>query len=508
MEKLYLYIYILIFFFLLTSGCKVENNKESRSPVRVPFEINVAHYKLSQYNGTEVPNRKRPAPVNFDLDKIKKRGKLIALTGGSNISYFMYKGVAMGYEYELLRLLAAHLKVRLEIVVVSDLNKAIDMLNRGQGDIIADHLTVTREQDKLVTFTQPYHYTRQVLIQRKPENWMDLSAKELDNYLLRNPVELIGKEVYVRKASTYQTRLENLSDEIGGDIHIKGVPGEIGMEELIRKVAEGVIPYTVANEDLASVYKLYYPEIDIAMPLSFTQRVAWAVRENSPQLLNEVNDWIGKIKKAPTYYTIYNKYYNNPVSIRKHMLCSRSLNCSKRISPYDKLIIKYSKEIDWDWRLLASLIYQESQFNPAAKSFAGATGLMQLMPKTAAIFGVTNPEDPIESLRAGVSYIKWLDNYWKKKVPDKKERLKFVMASYNVGMAHVEDAQRLAIKYNRNPLVWDDNVAYFILMKAQPEYSRDPVVKYGYCRGEEPFNYVKEVFERFEHYKKLVKEQV
>jgi membrane-bound lytic murein transglycosylase F len=169
------------------------------------------------------------------------------------------------------------------------------------------------------------------------------------------------------------------------------------------------------------------------------------------------------------------------------------------------MIIKHAKELGWDWRLLASLIYQESHFDPKAKSWVGASGLMQLMPATAEFFGAQDVNDPIQSLKAGTSYIKWLDNYWKAKVPDRNERIKFIMASYNVGQEHVADAQRLAIKYKRNPERWDDNVAYFILQKSKQQFCHDPVVKYGYCRGTEPFNYVNEILDRYEHYKKLIR---
>jgi membrane-bound lytic murein transglycosylase F len=188
--------------------------------------------------------------------------------------------------------------------------------------------------------------------------------------------------------------------------------------------------------------------------------------------------------------------------------CAKTEMCGRNISPYDKLIVRHAKEIGWDWRLLASLIYQESQFNPKAKSWAGASGLMQLMPATAENFGAANLEDPIQSLRAGTSYLKWLDKYWEKRVPDKNERLKFIMASYNVGQEHVADAQRLAKKYNKDPEVWDDNVAYFLLQKSSAKYCSDPVVKYGYCRGAEPFEYVNNILARYEHYKKLIKEEV
>lgn len=445
--------------------------------------------------------------VNIDLDKIRERKKLIALTGYSYTSYFIYKGTPMGYEYDLLKMLADDLGVELEIVIVSDMNEIFDMLNRGEGDIIADNLTITKERDELVDFTLPHNLTRQVLVQKKPKNWKYLSPEQLEKQLVRNPVDLIGKEVHVRKESSYYARLKNLSDEVGGDINIVEASGEIETEELIMNVDEGKIPFTVADENIAMINKPYYPDLDISTPISFTQRIAWAVRSGSPQLLKAVNNWIMKMKKDPAYYVIYDKYHKPHRMMDQVVTCGIAGTCSRNLSPYDKMIIEHAKSIGWDWRLLASLIYQESHFDPQARSWVGAAGLMQLMPMTAESFGASNVYDPIQSLKAGTSYLKWLDDYWRVKVPDRNERIKFIMASYNVGQEHVADARRLAIKYNRDPQKWDDNVAYFILQKSKPQYSTDPVVRYGYCRGSEPFNYVIQILGRYEHYKKLIRHE-
>jgi membrane-bound lytic murein transglycosylase F len=459
----------------------------------------VVNYIYDDYAGKQ--------KINIDLDRIRERKKLIALTGYSYTSYFIYKGTPMGYEYELLKMLCDDLGVELEIVIVNDMNEIFDMLNRGEGDIIADNLTITKERDELVDFTLPHNLTRQVLVQKKPKNWKYLSPEQLENQLIRNPVDLIGKSVHVRKESSYYARLKNLSDEIGGDINIVEASGEIETEELIMNVGEGKIPFTIADENIAMINKPYYPDLDISTPISFPQRIAWAARSGSPRLLEAVNSWIVKMKKDPVYYAIYDKYHKPHRMMEQMVSCGMAGTCSRNISPYDKMIIQYAKSIGWDWRLLASLIYQESHFDPQARSWVGAAGLMQLMPMTAESFGASDVYDPVQSLKAGTSYLKWLDEYWKAKVPDRNERIKFIMASYNAGQEHVADAQRLAIKYNRDPQKWDDNVAYFILHKSKPQYCTDPVVRYGYCRGSEPFNYVIQVLDRFEHYKKLIRDE-
>ncbi|MCF8302824.1 MAG: transporter substrate-binding domain-containing protein [Bacteroidales bacterium] len=441
--------------------------------------------------------------VSRDLPKIKEDGVLKAITTYSSTSYFLYRGKAMGYEYELLERLADYLDLKLEMVVAENLNKMIEMLNNGDGDIIAHGLTITKPRKRKVTFTRHHITTHQSLVQKKPDNWRRMKLHQIDKKLIRDPLELIGKQVHVRKNSSYYHRLVNLSAEMGADIDIQTVSGDLTTEDLIKMVRDGNIKYTVADHNIAALNKTYYPILDISVPLSFSQRIAWAVRNNSPKLLEAVNEWIDKMRKEPDYYVIYNKYFENTKAWKRRIKSEFYSKTGNRISKYDPIIKKYAEQIDWDWRLLASMIYQESRFDPSVRSWAGAKGLMQLMPRTASHYGVSNLSNPESSVKGGAAFIADLLEYWKK-IPDSTQRMKFVMASYNVGQGHVSDARRLASKYGRDENQWEDNTAYYILQKSKPKYYNDKVVNYGYCRGEEPFNYVHDIFERYEHYKRFI----
>jgi membrane-bound lytic murein transglycosylase F len=154
------------------------------------------------------------------------------------------------------------------------------------------------------------------------------------------------------------------------------------------------------------------------------------------------------------------------------------------------------------------MIYQESRFNPEATSWAGAFGLMQLMPGTAENYGITNESSPRAQVKAGVKLIQWLDERFREDITDDNERIKFVLASYNIGYGHIQDARRLAEKYGADPDRWSGNVEEWLLKKSDPKYYTDPVVKYGYARGIETFNYVKEVMQRYEHYKNIINSDV
>ncbi|MEM7108163.1 MAG: transporter substrate-binding domain-containing protein [Bacteroidota bacterium] len=442
--------------------------------------------------------------INFDLGGIRERGSLVAILDNSSTGYFIYKGQPMGYEFDLLSLFAEHLNLRLEIELTNSIDEAFDMLNQGKGDVIAYNLTITKERKQLVQFSKSHYKTKQVLIQRKPEGWRKLTRDKLNKSLIRDQNDLMGKEVYVRKSSAYVQRLKNLADEIGGDISIVETADSLETERLIKMVAQGDIDYTIADESVALVNAAYYPNIDVYTPISFPQRIAWAVRHTSDSLLNELNAWLEQIKRQPTYNVVYNKYYKSPRSSLIRASSDFSSISGQKISPYDDLIKIAADSIGWDWRLLAAQIYQESKFDPKVKSWAGAIGLMQLVPETGRRFGARVLTDPSQSINAGTAYIKHLDKLWSKSVTDEWERKKFILASYNVGLGHVVDARDLAKKYGKSPHVWEGHVEYYLLNKSKKKYINDPVVKFGYCRGEEPVNYVREILNRYTQYSQLI----
>ena len=439
-----------------------------------------------------------------DLEAIKESGKLKALTIYSGTTYFLYKGRPMGFEYELLERLAKDLEVELEMIIAKDENELIDLLQNGEGDILAYGYTITESRKKKINFTTPLYLSHQVLIQRKPENWRRMKLHEIKNYLVTNPVELINDTISVKSNSSYASRVENLSNELGGEIFIDTVKGTLSTDKIIKKVAEGDIKYTIADENIAFINSSYYPILDISTSLSLSQRIGWAVRKRDTALLSTVNQWLDKAKKTTDYHVIYNKYFKNKRLYKKRVASDfYSLN-EKQISPYDDIIKEHSKLINWDWRLLASVAYQESQFKPDRNSWAGASGLMQIMPATARELGVTDPYNPRQSLKAGAKYLgQMLDSH--KNISDSIQRIKFALGSYNCGLYHVKDAQKLAEEQGLDPMIWDNNVEVALLDLSFPEHYNKDFIKYGYVRGEEPFNYVREIFKRYEHYQKFIK---
>jgi len=428
----------------------------------------------------------------MDLEQIKMRGKIVAVTDYNSANYFIYKGRPMGYQYELLEDFADHIGLQLELRVEDNTDEKIEMLENHACDIVALNMAVTQESKQDLTLTNPHSVTRQILVQRK--------GKGQDIGYLTNQVDLAGKTVYVEKNSAYALRMKNLASEIGDTIYIREVDEDA--ETLIQWVSSGKIDYTVCYENIALISRIKHNNVDISIPVSFDQNLAWVVRSDSPELLAFINNWLENYKSTTKYRVLYRRYFvsGNLEQIAKSEFSTFG---EGKMSMFDQAIKKYSEHIGWDWKMLASLIYQESRFKPQAKSWAGAFGLMQLMPRTGRKFGVNESSSPEDQILAGVKFLKWLDKRYEEEIPDMDERIKFILASYNVGFGHVQDARRLAKKNGMDPNIWKDSVEFFLLNKSKPEFYNDSVVKYGYCRGTETFKYVNEIIERYQHYSNL-----
>lgn len=451
-------------------------------------------------NRSQAKNSIHEAPISYDLQEIKDSGVLRVITTYSPTGFFLYRGKTMGFEYEIFKRLADHLDVSLEMVLAKNVDSVIPMLNRGDGDIIALGYTITSDRKETVSFTDPYLITHQSLIQKKPDNWRKMTRDNINKVLASDVIDLINDTVSVRKNSSYYLRLKELSNELGDTIHIDILPGELSDEQIIKMVSEGKIKYSIIDHHKASIHKSYYPDIDVETPVSLSQRIAWAVRKNSPELLSLINQGLATIKRKPDYNMIYEKYFENKRKFYKRLDSEYYTVETGKFSKYDEIVKKYATDLGWDWILVKSLIYQESMFNPHNQSWVGASGLMQLMPATAKELGVSDINDPEQNIRAGSQYLKQMYSYWDQ-IPDSIQRIKFAMASYNCGYGHVKDAQKLAKKYGKDSMRWDEGVDFYILNLSKPDFYNDPVVAHGYARGYEPVNYVKDIFERYKNYK-------
>ncbi len=442
----------------------------------------------------KIPDGKH-SRLNYLWHKLQNEKVLHAVTHNNSLSYFIYKGKPMGLHYDLLKEYCKSIGAELHIEVEDDLNKALRQINKGKADVLAIDLTYTKPRRNTINFTEAVGYNHQVLLQRERKGKKDTSYV---NAIL----DLEGKRVYVQKGTVFKKQLEYLQEQTGTDFEIIEDP-ERTMEDLIEAVANGKIDYTACDERAAMVNATYFHNLDYKLRISAKQKLCWAVPPYEDSLKISINKWLSAFKKTKKFAVLQSKYLTR--SKRKHFTDDKFLpGKGGRLTPYDDLIKKYAAEIGWDWRLLASLIYQESRFNNNMESWAGAIGLMQIMPETAKRMGVSDYRSPEGNIKAGVRFIAWLNKQINKEISDSLERIKFVLAAYNSGLGHVLDARRLAEKYNKNPDVWTNQTDTFILLKSKPQYYHDKVVKYGFCHGRETYDFVREILNRYNDYRNLV----
>ncbi len=423
--------------------------------------------------------------VSADLSNILVSDTLRVATMYGSTSYFLFRDELMGYDYELAQNFAKYLNVNLKIIIAKSETEMIQLLQERKVDLIAYNFIETKQLKQVFSFVLPQSESYQVLIQ-------NIGSKSLSSV-----TDLAGKTVYVTPNSIFKQRVEALNDEIGGTINIVEAADSLTNDDLIEMVADKKIDYTVAYRKVGLLHKYYHKNLDCRLAIGFNQRNGWLVRSGSTFLLKSVRFWSQMHETEDLESRLSEKYWD-----RSPYFAMKKVKIPKgAISPFDPLFKKYAPLINWDWHLLAAVAFHESRFDSSEVSWAGAAGLMQLMPRTAANFGldkktILNPEKNIE---AGVQYIKSLNMAFRK-IENKEERIKFILAAYNSGPAHIFDAMALADKYGKNPNIWFNNVEYFLLKKSEPEFYNDPVVKYGSFGGKETVRYVQNTLDTYEKY--------
>ncbi len=410
-------------------------------------------------------------------------------------SYFNYRGQEMGFDYENVKRFANDENLVLDLKVAPTLQSLLNMIENGDIDLAAYPIPVIEEYKNLAKHCGYKEVTWQVLVQ--PDGKDKIS----------DVTQLVGKTIYVEQDSKYHYRLNNLNQELGGGINIVPINKDsLITEDLIRMVDLGEIPLTVVDSDIAELNKSYYPRLDIDMKISLDQYSSWAVRNDLDSLASRIDTWEKRRDNSDMMKEIYKKYFEiskNPTPYEDPVK-SLGLNIKKggKISVYDDSFKRHAHVSGYDWRLLAAIGFNESRFNNDIISWAGAQGLMQLMPVTAQAMGI-DPSDlsnPDRNILAAAKLLKKLDSSLVDKVPDKDERLMFVIAAYNCGLGHIFDSIALADKFGLDSTKWLGNVSEAALMKSRPQYYNDPVVKNGYFRGRETTEFVDKVMSVYNYF--------
>jgi membrane-bound lytic murein transglycosylase F len=406
-----------------------------------------------------------------DLPTILKNKELKVLIEYSPTSYYYYKGTNMGFEFEMLKAFASDLGVRLKIEKIKNIDEAEKELIFGDANILACSYTITKDRKEHMDFSTPYMRTPQVLIQRMP--W-----DENPSYI-KDPIMLTGKEIVVSSKSSYYQRLLHLQDEMGDSIHIVGVDRTYSPKKLMDMVSQKKIDYTVVDNHIAVASAFEYNNLDHHLRLSFKQQIAFGLKKNSPLLRFKLNKWIRKFRQTPHFRFLKHKYFFGKELSELTYQDYLELGGGK-LSPYDKIFKKEAKKHNLEWQLVAAVVQQESNFKPYIKGKGGAFGLMQFMPKTGKKYGVHPDSSPSSQIKAGTKKIKNDLKFWSK-VPNKQQRIKFALATYNAGHVLIEKAQKRAVDMGLDPLIWDNHVEKALRKR----------------KGGKSIHYVQQVYKRY-----------
>jgi membrane-bound lytic murein transglycosylase F len=419
-----------------------------------------------------------------DLDDIRARGVLRVLTRNNSTSYFLYQGVEAGFDYELARWIARELGVRLEMVVAPTRRELVPWLLDGKGDLILAGLSTEAQRAHRVRFTRPYLETPWAVVTRAR------------GPRIEKPEDLAGVDMLVRPSSGVIPRLRALGI---GHLDLRGALEGLESEDLLEAVAHRDVTACVVEERIAKVELMHRHGLRIALTLPGTDTAGIAVRREDEQLAAFLDDFVLRHRKSTEWNVTYMKYH----SWRERTAAVRdeSLRADRegRLSRFDEHFKRAGAEADVDWRLLAAQAYQESRFDPEARSPFGAVGVMQLLPSTAKELGCEDPTQPGAAIRAGARYLgKLMKRFEDEPEVALKDRVRFALAAYNVGLAHLDDARVLADRLGLDRNRWFGNVEEAVRLLASPKHYQ--TLRYGYARGDETVRYVSEIQTRYDAY--------
>jgi membrane-bound lytic murein transglycosylase F len=443
---------------------------------------------LNSFLGREQLKKQSQLVYKDDLPGIKNRQVLRVLTRNNAATYFVWRGQFLGFEYELMKRFADSQGLHLEMVVPNRWGDLIPTLKAGGGDLIAASMTVTDERKKQgIAFTNPYNLVTEELVARAEEP------------VFKGLKDLTGRTVVVRRTSSYWSTMQKLRDR-GIDFQLEAAPDNMETEEIISRVASGDYDLTISDSHILSVELIWRSDIKPVLTLNGPVAHGWAVREEDQKLLTALNDFLDKEYKGRFYNFVYNKYFENSNRIRDHVAAHQEHSEKGNISPYDAQVQKYAEEYGFDWALIVAQMYQESRFDPQAESWAGARGLMQILPTTGELFGVEDLHGVDTSIQTGVRYLAWLHERFEPELTV-QDRMWFTLAAYNAGLGHVRDARSLARKMGWNPDRWFNNVERAMLLLSRRSFYQ--LATHGYARGKETVDYVRQIRDRYNAYVRL-----
>jgi len=411
---------------------------------------------------------------DLSLDRVLAAGELRVIMASSPHSYYVYRNEFRGFDYELAREFADRIGVRLRVVPCRTWEEMLTALDRGQGDVIAAGIEITRTRARRVAFSDSYREVQPHLISNR--SLAPITA-------LHN---LAGKTVDVGRGSAHHEQLEELRNQ-GVDVAIR-VHDNLVEDELIQQVVRGKADFTIANSNIALMIRRYYPSAAVRPLSRETMPLGWAVRHDARHLLERINEFFGFMSRTGRLEDIYEKYHWNIGDFDYLDLRMFHERMRTRLPRYRPFIKDAALRNGFDWCLIAAQAYRESHLDPLARGASDAQGLLQVLPTTGRSLKVNDLLDPVANIKAGVQYLKWI--YDQFEGLDEDDRLLTSLAAYNAGPGHIQDARRLASKMGLDPNRWESLAKTLPLLRVRKYYQE---TEQGFCRGDITVAYVKHI---------------
>jgi len=417
---------------------------------------------------------------NSTDDNREERLNVLLFTHYSD--YFIHRGVPMGFQYELFKNLSAALGRKLSITFENDPNAAYSAAFSNHYDIVAMDFKKSLLIKQLITPSLPFSTSYPVLIQRKEVPAIPPQKK---------------RKIYLPAHFPGTIEKDSLEKPSEWEIIYSST---LTIEELIDLLDKKKINYTVSDYHTAITLLPFYSDLEIVSAVGKTYKRTWVLNDSNKTLNKQINSWLHIFTHSKKYKFLERKYFS-PYTANRNMPLLESRY--HKISPFDNIVKKYAKKANIDWRLIISIMYQESKFVTGLYGMGESFGLMQLMPSTGEKYNISSESSDEEQIKAAILHLIGIQNLFPE-VEEPEDKLKFMCAAYNSGAGHIKDAQRLCEKYGEDPTRWA-SVSKYLILKAKKQYYNDPVVQNGYYPGSHTVKYVEQIWERFSSYKAIIK---
>lgn len=456
---------------LMISACS-EQSDQPASPGEQLEKDGIQH----QASAPRVAKKTKAGPSTRSLEDIRKEDRFVILTRNAPTTYYLDRdGEPAGPEYDMGELFGEHLGVQPEYVVKNSIGALFKALKKGEGDMIAASISITPGRSEKYLFGPSYlEVTQQVVCRPGMKSPKDVTG-------------LIGLKLMVVADSSYDERLASLAAQ-HPELKWKRTNNR-GTEDLLEDVQDKKLDCTVADSNIVAVNRRYYPELRVAFNLGEPEHLAWVLPKGRDELRDEISRWHTEYRDKGHKADVEHRYYS-------HIKKFDYLDSTVFLKRLDK---RYPKYKNWfeaaalrhllNPNLLSSQGYQESHWDPDAESATGVRGIMMLTNATAKRLGVSDREDPRQSIFGGAKYLRMMEGYQSDDVPE-PDRTWLALAAYNVGLGHLRDAQTLARRMAKDPYKWKDLETVLPLLSKKQYYK---TLKYGYARGKEPVIYVQRI---------------